>query len=78
MIDTYEQGYHKALIDVCDWFDQHSTSLSQSRAYTKKRIPIILKAMRDGHEILRTWSEYAEMTVDKDWKGAKLRKYGKL
>lgn len=75
MLDTYEQGYHKALIDVCDWFDLNSDNLKLSKAYSAKRIPVILKGLRDGHEVLRTYGGYCGMWIDKDWKEAKLLGY---
>lgn len=75
MMDTYEHGYHKALMDVCDWFERHSADLKYNKAYTGKRMPIILKALRDGHEKLMQYGDYCGMWVDKDWKEARLLGY---
>lgn len=55
MIDSYRQGYFKALLDVKDYFDYHSESLKHNRAFNSKKIPLLCQAFIDYHEVMMTY-----------------------
>lgn len=55
MLDSYRQGYFRALLDVKDYFDYHSASLKRYRAFNSKIIPKLCQAFIDYHEIMMTY-----------------------
>lgn len=55
MLDSYRQGYLKALMDVKDYLDYHSESLKHNRAFNSKKIPLLCQAFIDYHEVMMTY-----------------------
>ena len=53
MIDTYNGGYTKALIDVVRWFENHSNIIKFYKLYGYGNIVKILKALLENREELR-------------------------
>lgn len=71
----YDRGYFKALLDINNWFEYHSADLKFTKAYTAKRVPVLLKAFVENSDYLKEYGEYTTMKVDKDWTKATLLPY---
>ena len=61
---TYEHGYTKALLDVVNWFKNHSESLKYYKLYKRECIEKLLGALLENRAVLRetgdvklTWNE---------------------
>lgn len=66
MLDSYRQGYFKALLDVKDYFDYHSESLKHNRMFNSKKIPLLCQAFIDYHETMMTYGgSDLELTLTK-------------
>lgn len=53
MTDSYIGGYSKALLDVKNWFEDHSEILKFNRLYNEKGIRNILWALLENRAELR-------------------------
>lgn len=67
MIETYNSGYAKALLDVKEWFDNHSQTLRCNRLYNEKGIRNVFWALLENREELRDTGD-VELIVDKKTK----------
>lgn len=54
MLDTFNGGYTKALVDVLNWFEGHSEDLKYHKMFNCKSVIAILKALVEHREELRT------------------------
>lgn len=50
---TYENGYTKALLDVVNWFKNHSESLKYCKLYKREGIEKVLDALLENRAELR-------------------------
>lgn len=50
---TYENGYTKALLDVVNWFKNHSESLKNHKLYKRECIEKLLDALLENRAELR-------------------------
>lgn len=57
MIDSYNHGYSKAVLDVYQYFINHSLSLKWEHLYNKKGIKMILKQLVENREELRMYGD---------------------
>ncbi|MBR5357573.1 MAG: hypothetical protein IK121_11720 [Lachnospiraceae bacterium] len=62
-ISDYNIGYQKALMDVLNWFENHSITLKQNKMYNEKRIQQILKCLANNADALKDEGEDLELTV---------------
>ena len=53
MMDCYNHGYTKALLDVQEWFRNHSLTMRYNRLYNEKGVNAILAALVENREELR-------------------------
>ena len=53
MMDTFNGGYTKALLDVQHFFESYSEALSHNKLYNRNGIEAILKCLIDNREELR-------------------------
>ena len=56
----YAHGYHKALIDVKNWFDSHSEAIKFNRLYNQKGITAILSVMEMNADSMQKYGEDTE------------------
>lgn len=49
-MDSYRQGYIKALIDVKNYVDSHSHVMKHYKLYNSKKLPMLLQAFIDNAE----------------------------
>lgn len=54
MLDTFNGGYTKALLDVQNFFSNHSDSLKFCKLYNQKGVMKVLSALIEHREELRT------------------------
>lgn len=47
-MDSYRQGYIKALIDVKNYVDSHSHVMKHYKLYNSKKLPMLLQAFIDN------------------------------
>ena len=64
----YEQGYFKALVDVKNYFDSHSTILKNLRMYNSKKIPLLLDAFIRYHEKMIIVGDQIDLKLTADGK----------
>ena len=64
----YRQGYFKALLDVKNYFDEHSESLKHLKMYNSKKIPLLLQAFIDNADEMIMWGDEIELELSKDGK----------
>lgn len=53
MMDTYNHGYSKAMLDIQEWFKEHSMALKQNHLYNEKGVNKILAALVKYRHTLR-------------------------
>lgn len=53
MTDSYIGGYTKAILDVANWFENHTEALKHERLYNAKGIRKVLSALLDNRAELR-------------------------
>ena len=53
MTDSYIGGYTKALLDVTNWFENHTQALKDEHLYNAKGIRKVLSALLDNRAELR-------------------------
>ena len=53
----YRQGYFKALVDTCNFFERCSGLLASNRWFNKKKIPRLLRALAEGSELLMMYGD---------------------
>lgn len=66
MINTYERGYFKALLDVSNWVNSHSEGMERFHMFTEKRMKNFLADLTKHKEELMRYAEYAEFIVNDD------------
>lgn len=67
MIENYQQGYTKALIDVVHFFEIYMGSLSYFKMINKKRLPGVLKLLLDNREEMMKWGgDIKVILIDRD------------
>lgn len=67
MIENYQQGYTKALIDVVHFFEVYIDGLSFHKMINKKHLPGILKLLLDNREEMMKWGgEIKVILKDRD------------
>ena len=67
MIENYQQGYTKALIDVVHFFEVYIDDLSFRKMINKKHLPGILKLLLDNREEMMKWGgEIKVILKDRD------------
>lgn len=59
----YRDGYFKALLDVKNWFEQHSNSMRYFRMYNAKGLTKILNAMIKDIEQFMEQGEDLEIVI---------------
>lgn len=65
MLDTFNGGYTKALVDVLNWFEGHSEDLKFHKMFNCKGVIAILKALIDHREELRVTGD-AELRFNRE------------
>lgn len=68
MIETYRNGYIKALIDVRNYFETHSDCLKYWKMYNQKKIPLLLQAFIDNADCMMSLGEDINLLVATDKK----------
>lgn len=53
----YREGYFKALVDVCNFFEKYHELFASSRYYNKNKLPRILKALSEGSDLLMIYGD---------------------
>lgn len=67
MIENYQQGYTKALIDVVHFFEIYMDALSYFKMINKKRLPGVLKLLLDNREEMMKWGgDIKVILIDRD------------
>lgn len=67
MIENYQQGYTKALIDVVHFFEIYMDALSHLKMINKKRLPGVLKLLLDNREEMMKWGgDIKVILIDRD------------
>lgn len=61
-------GYFQALLDVKNWFHNHSISLKRERMYNQKGVQQILSAMADNADYMSEVAGEMEMYHNKEQK----------
>ena len=56
-MDSYNHGYSKAVLDVYEWFINHSYSLKYQRLYNQKGIEMILRQLVENRQELRMYGD---------------------
>lgn len=74
MMDTFNGGYTKALLDVQHFFESYSDSLSYNKLYNRKGVEAILKCLLDNREELRETGSLSGIIVRKDKKSVIVEK----
>ena len=62
----HRQGYFKALVDVKNWFDQHSETLKCNKMYNKKGISLMLNAFLNNMDTFMKYADFTEFIVNTD------------
>lgn len=57
MMDCYNHGYSKAILDVYQYFMNHSLSLKWEHLYNKEGIEMILKQLVENRQELRMYGD---------------------
>ncbi len=65
MLDTFNGGYTKALVDVLNWFEGHSEDLKFHKMFNCNGVIAILKALIDHREELRVTGD-AELRFNRE------------
>lgn len=69
MIDSYQGGYTKALLDVRDFFEYHNNTLKHNRMYNSKMIFIVLNGLINArHKMMEIGGRDLTMRLSKDRK----------
>ena len=68
----YNNGYKKAISDIKNWFDMHSSSLKYYKCYNEKSIYAILSAMEQNSDIMQQYADFTEFIIYKDKKNIKI------
>ena len=74
MMDTFNHGYTKALLDVQRFFENHSDSLSYSKLYNRSGIEAVLKCLIENREEMRETGDIADLVCKKEKKRVILAK----
>ena len=53
MTNSYEGGYTKALIDVVNWFENHSIAMRYNKLYNRQCVEKLLNALLENRAELR-------------------------
>lgn len=64
----YNRGYTKALLDVKNFFEEHSEAMKYNKLYSHKGISAVLSALIQNHEELRETGTVDNSIVEKDKK----------
>ena len=78
------EGYFQALLDVKNWFDNHSMSLKRDRMYNQNGIQQILSVMADNADYMYEKGSEIDMYFSKSqkklvaWRGNINRNYSEL
>lgn len=73
-MDSYRQGYIKALIDVKNYVDNHSYVMKQCKLYNSKKLPMLLQAFIDNADEMIAMGDMIELTLTFDQKSIKKSK----
>ena len=57
MMDSYNHGYAKAVLDVYEYFMNHSYNLKYQRLYNQKGIEMILRQLVENRQELRMYGD---------------------
>lgn len=57
----YESGYAKALLDVKNWFERHSTALKFFRMYNQKNIEMLLLEISKNADTFQKFGDDTEI-----------------
>ena len=60
------KGYFHAMLDINNWFEQHSDTLKFDKMYNKKGIHSILQAMLNNTDIMQKYGEFTEFVKKED------------
>ena len=52
-MNSYEGGYTKALIDVVNWFENHSIAMRHNKLYNRQCVEKLLNALLENRAELR-------------------------
>ena len=74
MMDTFNCGYTKALLDVQHFFESYSESLKFNKLYSEKGVSAIIKFLIENREELRETGIVENFVVHKDKKSIKFVK----
>ena len=58
---AYESGYAKALLDVKNWFERHSTALKCCRMYNQKNIEMLLSEISKNADTFQKFGDDTEI-----------------
>ena len=70
-MDSYRQGYIKALIDVKNYVDSHSYVMKNHKLYNSKKLPMLLQAFIDNADEMIAMGDMIELTLTFDQKSIK-------
>lgn len=73
-MDSYRQGYIKALIDVKNYVDSHSYVMKQWKIYNSKKLSMLLQAFIDNADEMIAMGDMIELTLTFDQKSIKKSK----
>ena len=73
-MDSYRQGYIKALIDVKNYVDSHPCVMKQWKIYNSKKLPMLLQAFIDNADEMIAMGDMIELTLTFDHKSIKKSK----
>ena len=65
-MDSYRQGYIKALIDVKNYVDSHSCVMKQWKIYNSKKLSMLLQAFIDNADEMIAMGDMIELTLTFD------------
>lgn len=74
MLDTFNGGYTKALLDVQHFFEMYSENLKFQKLYSEKGVTAIIKFLIENREELRETGMIENFVVHKDKKSIKFIK----
>lgn len=73
-MDSYRQGYIKALIDVKSYVDSHSDVMKWNKLYSQKRLPLLLQAFIENADEMIAMGDMIELAFTADKKSIKKSK----
>ena len=78
MLESYNGGYTKALLDVLRWFEEHDDYLKWYRCYNSKSVLSILRSLVECRAELRDTGGCKSLVLNEETKEFRPRKEGEV